>query len=258
MPLPIWLANKLARSVDQARESGDLPYLAPDGKVQVAIEFVANRPRRVHAITIVAAQRNAGDPAPARLADDLRARVLERTFAEEEVKPDARTRIAVNPDGPIVWGGPYLHAGLTGHKGGTDTYGEFARQSGSSLSGKDPSRIDRIAVYAARHAAKNVVAAGLAEQCEVQLTYSIGLAQPASLQIETFGTAAIAPDEICKRVRASFDFRLGAIVRDYGLRDLAGRSSDGFFVRLASYGHLGRPELGLPWERTDRAEALRS
>jgi S-adenosylmethionine synthetase len=258
LPLPIWLANKLARRVDEARESGELPYLAPDGKVQVAIEFAGRRPRRVHAITLVAAQREADEPSAARLADDLRGHVIDPVFADEEIKPDARTRIAVNPDGPIVWGGPYLHAGLTGHKGGADTYGEFARQSGSSLSGKDPSRVDRVGVYAARHVAKNVVAAGLAEQCEVQLTYSIGLAGPASVQVETFGTGTLAPDELTERVRQRFDFRLGAIVRDYKLRDLPGRSADGFFVRLATYGHVGRPELTLPWENVDRIEVLRA
>jgi S-adenosylmethionine synthetase len=188
----------------------------------------------------------------------LHARVIGAAFADEPLRPDANTRIAINPDGPIVWGGPYQHAGLTGHKGGADTYGEFARQSGSSLSGKDPSRIDRIGVYAARHAAKNVVAAGLAEQCEVQLTYSIGLAAPASVQIETFGTANLPADQLTQRVQRCFDFRLGAIVRDYKLRDLASRSPDGFFVRLAAYGHLGRPELQLPWESLDRVDALRA
>jgi S-adenosylmethionine synthetase len=257
LPLPIWLANKLAHAIDDARTTA-LPYLAPDGKVQVAIEFSGQQPMRVHAITLLAAQREAGAPSPGRLADDLHQHVIGAAFADEALRPDAHTRIAINPDGAIVWGGPYQHAGLTGHKGGADTYGEFARQSGSSLSGKDPSRIDRVGVYAARHAAKNVVAAGLAEQCELQLTYSIGLAMPASIQVETFGTSSLPVEEIVRRVRRCFDFRLGAIVRDYGLRDLPARSPDGFFVRLAAYGHLGRPELNLPWEALNRVEALRA
>jgi S-adenosylmethionine synthetase len=136
-------------------------------------------------------------------------------------------------------------------------YGEFARQSNASLSGKDPSRIDRVAVYAARHAAKNVVAAGLADDCEVQLSYSIGVAAPVSVQVQTFGTAKIDEAEIAARIRRSFDFRLGAIVRDYALRDLPSRSEDGFFVKLSAYGHLGRPELSLPWEAINRTGPLR-
>jgi S-adenosylmethionine synthetase len=137
-----------------------------------------------------------------------------------------------------------------------DMYGEFARQSNASLSGKDPSRIDRVAVYAARHAAKNVVAAGLADECEIQLSYSIGLAAPVSVEVRTNGTEHISIEEIAKRVRNNFDFRLGAIVRNYALRDLPATSEDGFYVKLSAYGHLGRPELSLPWESVDKREAL--
>jgi S-adenosylmethionine synthetase len=257
MPLPVSLANRLARELDHARETGDLPFLSPDGKVQVAVEFAERVPVRIHGISIVAGQTALDRPTPKQLEDALRERVIARVFSDERVKPDARTRIAINPEGPLLYGGPHAHAGLTGRKSGADMYGEFARQSNASLSGKDPSRIDRVAVYAARHAAKNVVAAGLADECEVQLSYSIGLAAPVSVQIETFGTAKRDVSEIAKRVRKHFDFRLGAIVRDYRLRDLPAQSEDGFYVKLAAYGHLGRPELELPWETLDRVAALR-
>jgi S-adenosylmethionine synthetase len=257
MPLPVSLANRLARELDHARESGDLPFLSPDGKVQVAVEFAERVPVRIHGISIVAGQLALDKPTERQLEDALRERVINRVFADEKVKPDAKTRIAINPEGPLLYGGPHAHAGLTGRKSGADMYGEFARQSNASLSGKDPSRIDRVAVYAARHAAKNVVAAGLADECEVQLSYSIGLAAPVSVQVETFGTAKRDVAEIAKRVRRSFDFRLGAIVRDYRLRDLPAQSDDGFFVKLAAYGHLGRPELELPWESLDRVGQLR-
>jgi S-adenosylmethionine synthetase len=257
MPLPVWLANRLAHELDRARESGDLPYLSPDGKVQVAVEFNERVPVRIHSISIVAAQTELHKPTPAQLAEELRERVIKRVFDDERVKPDPRTRIAINPDGPVLYGGPHAHAGLTGRKSGADMYGEFARQSNASLSGKDPSRIDRVAVYAARHAAKNVVAAGLADECEIQLSYSIGLAAPVSVQVETFGTGRIDSQEISERVRRAFDFRLGAIVRNYKLRDLPATSDDGFFVKLSAYGHLGRPELDLPWETLDRVVMLR-
>jgi S-adenosylmethionine synthetase len=258
MPLPVSLANQLARELDRARASGDLPFLSPDGKVQVAVEFQERMPVRIHGISIVAAQTELSKPSAAQLEEALRERVIKKVFETERVKPDGKTRIAINPDGAVLYGGPHAHAGLTGRKSGADMYGEFARQSNAGLSGKDPSRIDRVAVYAARHAAKNVVAAGLAEECEVQLSYSIGMAAPVSVQVETFGTERVDTGEIATRLRRSFDFRLGAIVRDYALRDLPSRSDDGFFVKLAAYGHLGRPELGLPWETVDKAAQLRA
>ena len=256
MPLPITLANKVVRELDRLRETGALPYLSPDGKAQIAVEFRDQRPVRINGISIVAAQLDAQTPSAQQLAEDLRQQLIEPVFADEEVKPDARTRIAINPDGPLIFGGPHAHAGLTGRKSGVDMYGEFARQSSPSLSGKDPSRIDRVGVYAARHAAKNVVAAGLADKCEVQLSYSIGMAAPVSVQIETFGTAKRSSEDIEERLWRAFDFRLGAIVRNYQLRDLANRFDDGFYIQLATYGQLGRPELELPWEALDRVDAL--
>jgi len=257
MPLPVSLANRLARELDQARLSGDLPFLSPDGKVQVAVEFNDREPVRIHSINLVAAQNELSTPSSAQLEEALRERVIKRVFETERIRPDDNTLVAVNPDGPVLYGGPHAHAGLTGRKGGADMYGEFARQSNASLSGKDPSRIDRVAVYAARHAAKNVVAAGLADECEVQLSYSIGAAAPVSIHLRTFGTERIDVAQIKDRVQRVFDFRLGAIVRAYSLRDLPMKSEDGFFVKLAAYGHLGRPELALPWEATDRVAALR-
>ena len=257
MPLPIWLANRVVRALDEARQSGELPELAPDGKVQVGVEFRGGRPYRIHAITLVVAQRRADAPSPEQLDEGVRELVLTRAFAEEPIAPDAATSIAINPEGAVVGGGPQLHAGLTGHKGAADTYGGFARQSVSGLSGKDPSRIDRIGAYAARHAAMHVVAARLAGHCELQLSYSLGHASPVSIQVETFGTGRVPDDEIARRVQRVFDFRPGAIVRGLRLRDLPAQDPLGFFPNLSAYGHVGRPELGLPWEHLDRVEAIR-
>ena len=191
MPLPIWLAHKLARKLTSLRLQRKLPYLEPDGKTQVAVEYRQGRPYRIHSITLIASQTSppqSGGPTLDRLEDDLRELVITPVFNDEEIVPDERTRIFVNPDGPFIMGGPSIHSGLTGKKNAIDTYGEFSRHSGAALSGKDPLRIDRIGAYAARYAAKNIVAAGLAEECEVQLSYSIGFPRPVSIQVETFGT----------------------------------------------------------------------
>lgn len=248
MPAPVWLANQLARRLDGARECGELPFLAPDGKVQVAVEFSRGVPRRVHALTVVVAQRERGSVTIKQLDEAVREHVIKPVFEYETIQPDGDTRIDINPEGPVIGGGPYLHAGLTAHKGGADTYGGFARQSTSGLSGKDPSRIDRVGDYAARHAAKAVVAAGLSEHCEVQLSYTIGLPGPVSVHVETFGTGRIPDGEISRRVQRHLDFRLGAIVRRFQMRELPSRDDLGFFPRLAAYGHVGRSDLELPWE----------
>src|SRR5919108_3107736 len=198
MPLPIWLAHKLARRLMSARLQKLLPYLTPDGKTQVGVEYRDRRPYRIHSITVIASQScqpAAGGPDRRRLQDDLREAIIDDVFQEEGIKPDRDTYIFINPDGLFIGGGPAVHAGLTGGKTAIDTYGEYARHSGSALSGKDPSRIDRVGAYAARYAAKNVVAAGLADECEVQLSYSTGLSRPVSVQVETFGTGRIA-DEV--------------------------------------------------------------
>jgi S-adenosylmethionine synthetase len=183
--------------------------------------------------------------------------IIEPAFYDEPLKPDGETRIFVNPDGLVLTGGPSIHSGLTGRKNAIDTYGEYSRHSGAALSGKDPLRIDRSGAYAARYAAKNVVAAGLAEECEVVLSYSIGSARPVSVDIETFGTGKISETEIRERVKRHFDFRPAAILRQFNLRRLPSTVKGGFYRKLAAYGQVGRMDIGLPWEMTDKAALLR-
>ena len=257
MPLPISLAHRLSRRLSSVRHQRLMPYLAPDGQSQIGIEYRDRRPARVHSIMLMVSQLDETAPAMDRLHRDLVEQVIEPVFEFEPVKPDRSTQMWINPCGPVILGGPALHAGLTGRKNAVDTYGDYSRNSGSALSGKDPSRIDRVGAYAARHAAKNVVAAGLATECEVQLSYTIGLARPVSLQIETFGTGRVDDEEIRKRIEANFDFRLGAIIRRFRLRHLPAAVKGGFYRKLAVYGHVGRQDIGLPWEQTNLADALR-
>jgi S-adenosylmethionine synthetase len=190
-------------------------------------------------------------------SQDLREAVIDAVFRDEAITPDTQTKIFINPDGPFIIGGPSVHSGLTGRKNAIDTYGEYSRHSGAALSGKDPTRIDRVGAYVARYAAKNVVAAGLAAECEVQLSYSLGLARPVSIQVETFGTGTIPDEEIRDLLTQKFDFRLAAILRQFNLRFLPSLVKGGFYRKLAAYGHVGRMDIGLPWEVTDRATQLR-
>jgi S-adenosylmethionine synthetase len=257
MPLPIWLARKLSRRLASARLQKILTYLSPDGKTQVGIEYRNRKPKRIHSITVIASQNQEDTPNLKQLRDEIRQAVIEQVFLDEEVQPDAKTRIFVNPDGPFIIGGPSVHSGLTGRKNAIDTYGEYSRHSGAALSGKDPMRIDRVGAYAARYAAKNVVVAGLADECEVQLSYSIGLARPVSIQVETFGTGKLSDEAIAALVEQHFDFRLAAIVKQFSLRHLPSIVKGGFYRKLAAYGHVGRMDIGLPWELTDRASLLR-
>jgi S-adenosylmethionine synthetase len=257
LPLPIWLAHKLARRLAAVRLVRRAPYLSPDGKTQIAIEYRNRHPVRVHALSLIAAAGAGQAPDSAALLRDMMELVVLPAFEDEAVRPDAETRIFVNPGGPFVVGGPEKHAGLTGRKNAIDTYGEYSRHSGAALSGKDPTRIDRIGAYAARHAAKNVVAAGLADECEVQLSYTIGLARPVSVQVETFGTGRLADDEIAGRVQRHLDFRPAAIIARFNLRQLPRLFKGRFYSRLAAYGHVGRMDIGLPWELVDAAGALR-
>ena len=259
MPLPIWLAHKLSRRLTSVRLQNILPYLAPDGKTQAGIEYRSGRPCRIYSLTVITSQKASpgqGGPDMRSLAADVRETVIDPIFQDEEIKPDAKTRIFINPDGPFLTGGPAIHSGLTGKKNAIDTYGEYARHSGSALSGKDPLRIDRVGAYIARYAAKNVVAAGLAEECEVQLSYSIGLAGPVSIYVETFGTGKIADEQIAILIRQHIDFRLAAIIRQFNLRYLPSVIKGGFYQKLSSYGHVGRMDIGLPWELTDSAHLL--
>lgn len=259
MPLPVWLAHRLARRLTSVRLQKLLPYLAPDGKTQVGVEYRDRRPYRIHSITLIASQgrpSTAGGPDLKRLEQDLKEMVIHPILQEEEIKPDDRTRIFVNPDGPFIVGGPSIHSGLTGRKNAIDTYGEYSRHSGAALSGKDPMRIDRIGAYIARYAAKNVVAAGLARECEVQLSYSIGLSRPVSVQVETFGTGKLPDARIAQLLESHVDFRIAGIMKQFKLRYLPSLIKGGFYRKLAAYGHVGRMDIGLPWEVTDKVSAL--
>jgi S-adenosylmethionine synthetase len=257
LPLPIWLAHKLARQLTSVRLKGTLPYLAPDGKTQVGIEYRKRRPHRIHSLTVIASQNRPSEPDLKKLMEDIRETVILPIFTDEPIRPDDQTRIFVNPDGPFIVGGPSIHSGLTGRKNAIDTYGEYSRHSGSALSGKDPTRIDRIGAYMARYAAKNVLAAGLAEECEVQLSYSIGLSRPVSVQVQTFGTGRAPDEEIAARLERHFDFRPAGIIRKFRLRHLPSAAKDGFYRKLAAYGHVGRTDMDLPWERTDMIHVLK-
>jgi S-adenosylmethionine synthetase len=255
MPLPLWLSQRVSCRLARVGREGELLYLHPDGKTQVGVEFRDRVPVRIHSVTLIAAPRVAGSISAGRLRSDVVEHVIRPAFDGLDLAPDDRTVVAVNPEGPPFRPGPLGHAGLTGRKTAQDTYGEYARCSSAALSGKDPSRIDRVGAYAARHAAKAVVAAGLAQECEIMLSYSIGQARPVSVQVETFGTGVMAAEEVTRRIRAAFDFRPAAVRRRLRLRELPSRSADGFYQRLAAGGQMGRTELDLPWEDVSEAAA---
>lgn len=256
MPLPVALAHALARRLAGARREGALPWLGADCKTQVGVAFHERRPQRIHTVSVLATQCREGAPPLPELREAVRENVIRPVFAEQELEPDDATRILVNPDGEALLGGPSRHSGLTGRKNGVDLYGEYARHSSAALSGKDPTRVDRLGAYAARHAAKNVVAAGLAEECEVQLSYTVGLAEPVSLQVLTYGTGQVPEGEISRRLREACDFRVGGILQAFDIRRLPAQRKGTFFRKLAAYGHVGREELDLPWERLDLLDAL--
>ncbi len=258
IPLPIWLAHKLCRRISTVRTEKILPYLAPDGTTQVGVTYRDMKPERIHSLTINVSQKDREHPKIEKLRDDVRQTIVDAVFEDESVKPDDHTKIFINLGGPLKLGGPSVHSGLTGRKNASDTYGGYSRNSGSALSGKDPLRIDRVGAYAARYAAKNVVAAGLAEECEVQLSYSIGLARPVSIQIRTRRTGAMPDADLSELVKSHFDFRLGGIVKKFNLRKLPSLSKVGFYRRLAAYGHVGRDDLDVPWEKTDMVDTLKS
>ncbi|NPA91361.1 MAG: methionine adenosyltransferase [Chloroflexi bacterium] len=245
MPLSISLAHGLTRRLAQVRKEGVLPYLRPDGKSQVTVEYRYGRPVRVD--TVVISTQHAPDVTQEQIREDVMEHVIRPV-----VGPwlDERTRIFVNPTGRFVTGGPMGDAGLTGRKIIVDTYGGVARHGGGAFSGKDPTKVDRSGAYAARYVAKNIVAAGLADRVELQISYAIGVAQPVSLSIETFGTGRVPDEVILDLVKRHFDLRPAAIIRDLDLRRP-------IYRQVAAYGHFGRPDLDLPWERTDKAELLR-
>jgi S-adenosylmethionine synthetase len=255
MPLPIVLAHRLARRLTLVRKKRIIPYVMPDGKVQVGIEFVDRKPRRIQSITIEIHTNGSKALDNDILRRDLIAHVLEPVFESETLQPNLESALVINPDGEYL-GGPMNHSGLTGRKNGVDTYGDFARQNSKALSGKDPGRIDRIAAYAARYAAKNIVAAGLAEECEVMLSYTTGVTRPITLIAQTFGTGTITDQQITQMLHQHFDFRPAAILKNFALRALPHQNPLGYYQHLAAYGHFGRHDLDLPWERTDKANDL--
>ena len=246
MPLPISLAHKLARRLTEVRKSGLLDYLRPDGKSQVTVEYEGDRPVRVD--TVVISTQHREDVPMEQLRADVMEKVIRAVIPAELL--DEQTKYFINPTGRFVIGGPQGDSGLTGRKIIVDTYGGYARHGGGAFSGKDPSKVDRSAAYAARWVAKNVVAAGLARRCEVQLAYAIGVAKPVSIMVDTFGTGIVSDDKIEAAVEKVFDLTPAAIIRDLDLRKP-------IYRKLAAYGHMGREDLGVRWEDTDRAAALK-
>lgn len=246
MPLTIALAHKLARRLTEVRKSNELSYLRPDGKTQVTVEYVDGKPMRVD--TIVISTQHGPEVELATIEKDLIEKVINPIVPSELL--DNKTKYYINPTGRFVVGGPQGDAGLTGRKIIVDTYGGMARHGGGAFSGKDPTKVDRSAAYAARYVAKNIVAAGLADKCEIQLAYAIGVARPVSVMVETFGTAKISEADIVDLVQKHFDLRPAGIIKTLDLRRP-------IYAQTAAYGHFGRTDLDLPWERTDKAETLR-
>jgi S-adenosylmethionine synthetase len=246
MPMPIFLAHKLTRQLSVIRKDGTLPWLRPDGKSQVTVEYSFGKPKRVD--TVLVSTQHTPDISHA----DIRESVIEHIIIPSMPAGmfDQKTKIYVNPTGRFVIGGPQGDAGVTGRKIIVDTYGGMGRHGGGAFSGKDPTKVDRSAAYAARWAAKNIVAAGLADRCEIQVAYAIGVAHPLSVNVETFSTGRIPDEKIARLITEHFDLRPGAIIRDLNLRRP-------IFRQVAAYGHFGRDDLDLPWEKTNRAAALR-
>jgi S-adenosylmethionine synthetase len=246
MPLSIALAHKLTRRLTEARKEGVLDYLRPDGKSEVTVEYAYGKPKRVD--TVLISTQHAPEVSQAQIREDVIAHVIKTVVPEEML--DETTKIYVNPTGRFVTGGPQGDSGLTGRKIIVDTYGGVARHGGGCFSGKDPTKVDRSATYMARYIAKNLVAAGIADRLELQVSYAIGVARPLSLAVETFGTGKIPDEQIVALIQKHFDLRPAAIIRDLDLRRP-------IYRQTAAYGHFGRTDIDLPWERTDKADALR-
>ena len=256
MPLPISLAHKLSYRLAQVRKR-------PDGKSQVTVEYVDGKPSRIH--TIVLSTQH--DPEINGISDnkqiqeiirrDLKQLVIDYVFETEAIKLDSETKILINPSGRFVIGGPQGDAGLTGRKIIVDTYGGYSRHGGGAFSGKDPTKVDRSAAYASRYVAKNIVASGLADKCEIELAYAIGVAEPISIFVDTFGTGKLSDDEISNIVRENFDLSPMAIIKQFDLRNLPAKNGGKFYQKLAAYGHMGRTDIVVPWEATDKAAKLK-
>ncbi|MDQ0918565.1 methionine adenosyltransferase [Paenibacillus sp. V4I5] len=247
MPLPISISHQLARRLTEVRKNGTLPYLRPDGKTQVTVEYVDDKPVRVDAI-VVSTQHG----------EEVTLEQIQKDIKEHVINPivpahllDANTNYFINPTGRFVIGGPQGDAGLTGRKIIVDTYGGYARHGGGAFSGKDPTKVDRSGAYAARYVAKNIVAAGLAEKCEVQLAYAIGVARPVSIAVDTFGTGKVSEEKLVELIHTNFDLRPAGIIKELDLRRP-------IYRQTAAYGHFGRNDLDVPWERTDKAESLKT
>ncbi|MDC0837492.1 methionine adenosyltransferase [Limnoraphis robusta] len=263
MPMPISLAHRMSRQLTAVRKDGTLPYLRPDGKTQVTIAYENDRPVRIDTI-LISTQHTATigditDPQAVqdRIKEDLLAKVITPALEGIDIKPDENTRFLVNPTGKFVVGGPQGDSGLTGRKIIIDTYGGYSRHGGGAFSGKDPTKVDRSAAYACRYIAKNIVAAGLADKCEVQVSYAIGVARPVSLFIETFGTGKVDEQQLLKVVQENFELRPAGMIQEFNLRDLPALRGGRFFQDVAAYGHMGRTDLDLPWEKTDKVELLK-
>jgi len=263
MPLPISLAHRIARRLAAVRKAGILPYLRPDGKTQVTVVYEDGKPVGIDTI-LVSTQHTAtigdiSDDAEVqdKIKADLWTEVVEPIFGDITIKPSQETRFLVNPTGKFVIGGPQGDSGLTGRKIIVDTYGGYSRHGGGAFSGKDPTKVDRSAAYAARYAAKNIVAAGLAQKCEVQLSYAIGVARPVSIFVDTFGTGKVDDEILLNLVKENFELRPAGIIHVFNLRNLPSERGGRFYQDVAAYGHLGRTDLDLPWERTDKIDVLK-
>ena len=246
MPMPIYLAHKLTRRLAEMRKNGTMPWLRPDGKSQVTVQYAQGKPKRID--TVLISTQHAPDVSHAEITEQVIENVIHPSMPKDMVDKDLK--IFVNPTGRFVIGGPMGDAGVTGRKIIVDSYGGMGRHGGGAFSGKDPTKVDRSAAYAARYVAKNVVAAGLADRVEVQVAYAIGVAHPLSINVETFGTAKIADEKIAQLISEQFDLRPGAIIRDLNLRRP-------IYRKTAAYGHFGRDDIEFPWEKTDKADALR-
>ncbi|WP_375512109.1 methionine adenosyltransferase [uncultured Nostoc sp.] len=263
MPLPISLAHRIARRLAAVRKTGELSYLRPDGKTQVTVVYEDGRPVGIDTI-LISTQHTASigeitdeTAVQAKIKQDLWLAVVEPVFGDIEIKPNQETRFLVNPTGKFVIGGPQGDSGLTGRKIIVDTYGGYSRHGGGAFSGKDPTKVDRSAAYAARYVAKNIVAAGLAEKVEIQLSYAIGVARPTSILVDTFGTGKVDEETLLELINKHFELRPAGIIHTFNLRNLPSERGGRFYQDVAAYGHFGRADLDLPWEQTDKAELLK-